>query len=116
MNDLVEELQQRLEEQISSEATRAYQLAASATAELNEQLTKAKSQNEELQSQLVDLQKQVQTAAEEKANLNVQVEELNQKVNEGPRVDTAELEAAQSEVASLKEQLAKSSSDLEELK
>merc|ERR1719206_352566 len=89
---------------------------ASAAAELNEQLSKAQSQNEELQSQLVDLQKQVQTAAEEKESLNVQVEELNQKVNEGPQIDTAEFEAAQNEVASLKEQLAKSSSDLEELK
>merc|ERR1712096_200819 len=93
---------------------------ASATAEMNEQLSKAKSQNDDLQSQLVEMQKQVQAAAEEKASLNVQVEELNQKVNEGPQVvevsNTAELEAAQSEVASLKEQLSKSASDLEELK
>merc|ERR1712096_552874 len=93
---------------------------ASATAEMNEQLSKAKSQNDDLQTQLVEMQKPVQAAAEEKASLNVQVEELNQKVNEGPQVvevsNTAELEAAQSEVASLKEQLTKSASDLEELK
>merc|ERR1712096_95765 len=93
---------------------------ASATAEMNEQLSKAKSQNDDLQTQLVEMQKQVQAATEEKASLNVQVEELNQKVNEGPQVvevsNTAELEAAQSEVASLKEQLTKSASDLEELK
>merc|ERR1712119_78463 len=120
MNELVEELQQRLEEQIASESKRADELAASATAEMNEQLSKAKSQNDDLQTQLVEMQKQVQAAAEEKASLNVQVEELNQKVNEGPQVvevsNTAELEAAQSEVASLKEQLTKSASDLEELK
>merc|ERR1712183_997744 len=120
MNELVEELQQRLEEQIASESKRADELAASATAEMNEQLSKAKSQNDDLQNQLVEMQKQVQAAAEEKASLNVQVEELNQKVNEGPQVvevsNTAELEAAQNEVASLKEQLTKSASDLEELK